>query len=394
MGMTNRAGQLRGLLWRLAVIMILTLLPTTRDTIRAQFEDVLPRPLYYLGDDQQIHRLEVDAEATSIITAEPMPITHFDVSPVDGALAYVTANQLIVTDNIGQGRLALFDGGALALEQGYVKVNDMLTREVTAPRWSPDGSQIAFGYGGVNLIPKAGGVAILTLANTTGDASASPDMPIGAKIYRPHAWSPDGTRLMATFNYVPEGGGYAIFPAAGGAAVEPKDAETGFIISCCEASWTADSSSVYVSSPAQGMVQAGLWLVNANTGEATTLIRGWQEGGDSNVKLVGMAHSLSDGKLYYFYGLGILDMGTAPLNMFRADGDGVSGQTMLRADAYEISEALWSPDGSGAVIADQSRFDYGNKLPPFYYPLRWLRADGGDVVTLPEVGQALRWGVQ
>jgi Tol biopolymer transport system component len=299
-----------------------------------------------------------------------------------------------VTDNIGQSRTVLFDGGTLTLDQGYVNVNDMLTREVTAPRWSPDGSQIAFGYGGVNFIPKAGGVAILALANTTGDTTNSPNMPVGAKIYRPHAWSPDGTRLVAAFNYVPEGGGYAIFPVAGGAALEPKDVETGFNIACCEATWSLDSSSVYFSSPAQGIVPAGLWLVNAATGDALTLIRGWQEGGDSSVKLVGMAEILSDGKLYYFYGLGVLDMGTAPLNMFRADADGLSGQTMLRADAYEISEAVWSPDGSGAVIADQTKFDYGNKLPPFYFPTRWLRADGGDVVTLPEVGQGLRWGVQ
>jgi hypothetical protein len=379
----------------MCLVIGLTLLGTVTPPSRAQNAPILPAPLYYIAGDQHIHRLETDNLTVSVITPgeEQEPVTAFDVSPVDGAVAYVTANKLFVADRLGENAAMIFDGGTLALTQGYVDVADMLTREVTKPMWSPDGTQIAFGYGGINVIPAAGGVAILALPNGAPDPNAPPEMPVGARIYRPHAWSPDGARLLVEFNFVPEGGGYAVLPLGAGAVTDFIDPATGFFVSCCEATWTPDSAAVYVSSPAQGLVEAGLWRVDSSTGEAANLIKGVPDG-STTVNLVGFAQVLTDGNLYYFAGQTTLDMGTGLMSMVRARPDGVSELTPLRTDTYEISEARWHPAATGAVIADQTAFDYANAQPPFFFPLRWLSVDGAQALSLPEAGRGLRWGTR
>ena len=57
--------------------------------------EVLPAPLYLLGSDGQIMRLEMDGTTLTRITEEAEPLTDFDVSPANGMLAYASGNSRI-----------------------------------------------------------------------------------------------------------------------------------------------------------------------------------------------------------------------------------------------------------------------------------------------------------
>jgi Tol biopolymer transport system component len=58
---------------------------------------VLPAALYYLNKDSggrmQIFRLDPDGVTVRQLTSEPVEIRMYDVSPVDGRLAYIVNNQ-------------------------------------------------------------------------------------------------------------------------------------------------------------------------------------------------------------------------------------------------------------------------------------------------------------
>ena len=96
----------------------------------------------------QIERLETDGVTRRAITDEATRITDFDISPVDGSLIYVTDNQLVQTDVAGSNRVVKVSGEPFDPQSPEGLVN----LQISAPRFSPDGKQIAFGLGGVNLI--------------------------------------------------------------------------------------------------------------------------------------------------------------------------------------------------------------------------------------------------
>ena len=97
--------------------------------------------------------------------------------------------------------------------------------------------------------------------------------------------------------------------------------------------------------------------------------------------------------LYYFFATatGFPESGYWPLSMYRAEFDGVTGQTQLRADSHPIGEALWVPDASGAVILDISSEAVRNTYP-FSGPLLYLKSDGSPTISLVDSGRMLRWG--
>src|SRR5512143_4135720 len=76
--------------------------------------DLLPHSLYFLRNDKagllQVFRLAKDGKTLQQITYEPAPVGSFDVSPLDGSVAYGSNNQLLLVDNNGSGRRILVDG--------------------------------------------------------------------------------------------------------------------------------------------------------------------------------------------------------------------------------------------------------------------------------------------
>lgn len=355
-----------------------TLQPTTEPD-----PGVLPAPLYFLADDQQIWRVETDGTTLTQITSEESPVTFFDVSPVDGSLAYVSNNFLLNVDAQGDSRAELASGGPLPAEDDWAgQVNGTLG----AVAWSPDGLSIAFGLGGVNIYDVLGGTHSLVIPSDPYPDVESGNVPEGpVRFFNPADWSPSGDRLLVNFSYWPEAGGMAVYELTTESLTDITNPDG---IVCCDARWNLDGSSVYWANPYAGMIPAGMWRADAPGWVGTNLIHGESEGG---WMMPQAPQQLNDSLLYYFYGAqDTFPEGNIPLQMTRSELDGVTNRELLRSDAYAASETLWADDASGAVILDLSTADTSQY--PFTGNLIWLPADGSPAVTIPKTGRQARWG--
>src|SRR5512134_191409 len=76
---------------------------------------LLPFSMYFLHTDSagilQVYCLEKDGKTVSQVTFEPVEVTSYDPSPVDGSVAYVSNNQLLLINADGGNRRMLLDGG-------------------------------------------------------------------------------------------------------------------------------------------------------------------------------------------------------------------------------------------------------------------------------------------
>ena len=141
--------------------------PVTPPTVTPTgLPSLLPHALFYEAKDgaghSQIYRLAPDGVTSAQLTSEPMDVGPFDVSPADGRIAYIANNQLILLNADGSGRTILVDGGPLDTDISY------LTSAVGMPRFSPDGSRLAYGLNGLNLYEFSGGTTTNVLTNQVG----------------------------------------------------------------------------------------------------------------------------------------------------------------------------------------------------------------------------------
>jgi Tol biopolymer transport system component len=310
-------------------------------------------------------------------------VSDFDVSARDGSLAYVSDNALITTDGLGHNRSVLVQGPQLAPERD----ESYYTAEITKPRWSPDGSRIAYGMNGINTIDAAGGTPAALLPN---DPIPGPNDPVTqtATLYWPYNWSPDGARMLIEIGYYRGEGVMGVLNLADNSA-QSLSSPQGYV--CCAPAWLPDSQSIVYANPVDGIVPPGMWRTNVTTGEDETLINGIAK---DAILSVANAFPTADNNLYYFYAVtkAPSDPGQSiALSMYRAQSDGVTDQTQLRTDAYVIGEALWAADASGAVIVDAKAALESGVYPPSG-PLYYLKADGSPAVTLADGGRLPRWG--
>jgi hypothetical protein len=347
---------------------------------------VLPAPLYYLapsGTTQQIWRIETDGTTRTQISQEAAGVNDFDVSTRDGSLAYVSGNALIKTDGLGNNPSVLVQGPQLAPERD----ESYYATEVTKPRWSPDGSRIAYGMNGINLIDATGGTPIAVRPN---DPIPGPTDPItqAATLYWPYNWSPDGARMLIEIGYYRGEGSLGVLNLADNSA-RSLSSPQGYV--CCAPAWASDSQTIFYANPIDGIVPPGMWRTDVTTGESETLINGIAK---DAVLSVANAFPTADNQLYYFYAVTKApnDPGqSVALSMYRSQSDGVTDQTQLRTDAYVVGEALWTADASGAVIVDaQAALESG--IYPQQGPLLYLKADGSPAISLGAEGRLLRWG--
>ncbi|HEY2981126.1 MAG TPA: hypothetical protein VGJ22_08095 [Anaerolineales bacterium] len=341
---------------------------------------LLPHSLYFLNNDGagllQVFRLAPDGTTLTQLTFEPALVNSFSASPVDGSLAFVSNNRLLLVNADGSGRRLLVDGGPM-------DENNPFLTSLGDPIWSPNGETIAFGQGGLNFYAVATGVSNRVLENQleNNDGFSFP-----RELYWPYRYSPDGTKLLTSLGYY-EGGSFAVYYPAGSALVRLSGADD---VICCSANWAADGSGFHIGRSTYGLWGPGLWRVDAATGAVTTLLSGIRLP-DGSFNLADSPYLAPDGQLYYFFAT--LDPGDdfinrAPLQLVRSAPDGVTGRTVLRPETYDrVNEALWLPDASAVIVASAPIEDVfqGGQAELVY-------TDGRPVVILAPYAYQMQWG--
>lgn len=361
----------------------------------APADAVLPAPLYVL-DTGQIVRIERDGVTRRQITNEAPPapdalaIVQFDASPVDGTLVYIVQGVgalpvLVRTDADGGNRTVLLD-----------------TLPVAAPLLSPDGATIALrvfedyerpgtNTPGLYLMPVAGGEPRLLLAD-----EPVTDLTVergDGRGFEAVAWSPDGTKLLVNaFSLSVEICELAIVDVASGAVVYLKAPAPDLVAACTAAAWTFDSTAVYfsVANPGNWFNEPGIWRGDASSGAATAVPV------EPANALLRMPFFAID-RLYAFVATAPDDNpayspAADPSEMmalsYTMSSVSLTGGTFaaLRSDAHELYNALWAPDGSGAVIFESN--------DPSAVRLIWLPTDGSPGIELLKGTDlyTVRWG--
>lgn len=347
-------------------------------------EELLPRSLYFLNNDNagitQIFRLETDGETLTQITFEPTAVGSYDVSQVDGSVAYVTGNQLFLINADGSGRRLLIDGGPVDPDYRYAE-------GINSPVFSPNAQTLAYGHKGLVLYAVSTGVSNVVLESRVTDPITGSLTP--AEIYIPQKYSPDGTKILITVA-IPNSDGISsgvYYPAADSLVL--LSGGDGARVCCGQQAWTSDSSALYVGIPFVGMFGSGLWRADASSGNMTTLLPA-ETGGNYN--LATQPYLAPDGQLYFFFAnlpSGGEFVSRAPLQLVRSEADGVTNRTVLLPETFQLmNEALWAPDASFviAAIAPSDQIYSGGTLELYY-----THAEAG-IISLAPFGQQLKWG--
>ncbi len=352
----------------------------TQQPAASPVPDLLPHSLYYLNHVEagltQVYRLAKDGKTVQQITFEPANVDNFDVSPVDGSVAYISNNQLMLVDSNGAGRRILVDGGP-------VDPNARFLNNVTSPTWSIDGQTIAYGHQGLNFYSVGDGSIKKVLDNKIDNQSLAFPMPI--ELYAPVRYAPDGTKLLVSIGFY-EGGASAVYRLADNTLTRFSRTDGSMV--CCELRWVPDSSGLYAASAAIGMVDSGLTYLDASTGSVAILLPGSAPDGTYNFAAGPQVGR--DGKLYFFFNnLPQIPMpGHTPLYLVRSGTDAVTGRTMLKKDPINfINEVLWAPDASLAIVAGGPTDEVWEGGPAeIVYP------DERPNVKLLDFAENLHWG--
>ena len=344
--------------------------------------DLLPHSIYFLNNDSanlaQVYRLERDGKSITQLTFEPAKVEGYDVSLVDGSVAYVSNNQLLTVNADGSNRSMVVDGGVR-------DENNPFLTSITNPVWSPNGQTIAYGYKGLNFYSIISGQSNRVLDNDIDDLGGGLFVP--REMYWPEKYTVDGSKLVITLGYY-EGASAAIYYPNGNALVRLSN-DAGAFICCGYTEWTADGSALYSAYPYMGMFMPGLWRVDSANGTVTTLVNG--DPGNGTFNYADAPYPGSDGQLYYFFTNQPNTSEFAsrpPLQMVRSGMDGVTNRTILRPETFELmNESLWSPDASFVIAAMAPVQDvYQGGRAELYY------ADGQPVISLLPFAVNMKWG--
>jgi hypothetical protein len=316
------------------------LIPQQTETLTDQTEGDLPHTIYFLSDTTenifQVWRLESSNYTSYQVTYESTDILDYTVSPVDGSVAYVVGNQLYWVDANGENRQLLVEGGPEENSDEF-----RYRRKLSSPRFSPDGSTLAFAQDGINLYAFDTGEVRKVVANMVEQADNGPIVP--SNIYSPEMWTADPNKLLVNVGFL-EGGTLAMLDLNTG-----EITRLGEGIVCCHPAISVDGNSVYVGSPILGMIDSGLWRYDTASGAGSVLLP--SQSGDETYNFVGWPVQLPSGELQYFYNnLPAFPTGEVPLTLVRSAADGVTNRVQLRSDLLQIREVLWAEDGSLALV--------------------------------------------
>jgi dipeptidyl aminopeptidase/acylaminoacyl peptidase len=308
---------------------------------------LLPHSMYFLNNDNkgliQVYRLEKDGKTIKQITFEPAKVDFYDVSLIDGSVAYVTNNQIFTVNADGSNRSMIVDGGP-------VDPNDRNAKYINGSLWSPDGQTIAYGYQGINIYSIAAGQSTLLLENHVKTENGFHT----GEFFAPVSYSPDGSKLLISIVVLASDGQTLGFFNLGNKSMVPV-IQTNHSI-CCSLQWTGDNNTLYGGFDSFNPFESpGLWRVNATRGVVTDLISSLA-GNENVLNFASHPFLAADGQLYYFYATQPYtqqdEVSRAPLQLVRSATDGVTGRTILIPDIFNtLNEALWAPDASFVVTA-------------------------------------------
>jgi hypothetical protein len=276
----------------------------------------------------------------------------------------VVNNQLYLIDRDGGDRRLLVDNASV--DPGATEF--ATTQRISAPRFSPDGRFLAYGYDGLWILDTATNEAVHLIQNETNPL----------KLYTPVEWAPNSLQLL--LNVATPDTNTIAFVNPG---VEPLITEVEIRNVCCQVAWSPDSSSLVVAAPFIGSVAAGLWRYDALSGERTELVPNQADG---LFQFAGWPLDLG-GSLRYFYASSAeVPSGDPLLFMVQTGSDGQAERTQLRPDAFgQIGEVLWALDGSLALVVQLGQDGISGSVV-------LASADERQLELLVDSAQSLRWG--
>jgi hypothetical protein len=315
---------------------------------------LMPHALYFLnnmgGGNIQVWRLSSDGATLTKITFEPYPVTDYAVSLANGSLAYITDNRLYYASTEKSKKALLIDGGRISQENPATP-DTASNQRISSPVWSPDGKSLAFGFGGINIFLPDDGKITRLLAN--GLASASNETGVGIQaVYAPYAWSPDSKRLMIEIELTGIGSTLGVFSPANSSLTrlhQPSAVPSNDLV-CCQASWSGDSTAIFVANFYIGLQRpGGLWRFDPASGAGTVLLPSIEKDGTYNY--VGWPLQLKDGSLLYWFTntpeKAEIEM---PMKLVASGSETIFNRTLLRPEAFSPQEALWSEQARLVVI--------------------------------------------
>jgi len=322
---------------------------------------LLPHSLYFLatdsGDVTQVFRLDKDGKTRKQVTSETGNVGNYAVSPMDGRVAFVVNNQIVMVNPDGSNRRMLIDGGV-------VDENNAFVNRIQNLVFSLDGQTLAYGHHGLNFYSLISGASTRAIEDQIKDMGNGMILP--TELYRPEKYSPDGSKLMVTLAYY-EGADAAFYDLQSKALTRLEDTP-GALICCDMALWSADGSRVYSANSAAGMFNPGLWQVDPASGDVTTLLASNYDTSEFN--LAKYPYLAPDGQLYFFFlASNTGEYSRTPLQLVRSAPDGVTGRTVVREEKFDtMNEALWAPDASFVIVAKAPSQDvYQGGVPSIVY---------------------------
>jgi hypothetical protein len=240
---------------------------------------VLPAPLLFINDENEIARMEVDGTTVTTLTSEPDLIIDFAVSPADGALAYLTI------DADGQGTTlvrANAEGGERAeLARGIIRgvtvaADGSVQAGVVGDAAGADGTGLQLGAWN---FPSDDSAPTQLAAASEPTQAADGTMNPGAH-YQPLAWSPDGSKLLMrlTMNFGPDAPagdigstGLALYDVG---AIQARDLlPLGAEPLCIDPAWARGSDAIVCANAAAiGPPTPALWRLDLANDSQETII--------------------------------------------------------------------------------------------------------------------------
>lgn len=352
--------------------------PTTLDAGNPdQQRDLLPHSLYYLSTDQdgryQIWKLAPDGKEPKPITAEKFNVDGFDISIQSANIAYLTNNKIIISDLDGRYIRTLVESEPDTGAQDW-----MIIKKVSVPKWSPDGSMIAYGLNGLILSDPEGENQITVLTNDF--TTLNDGYTIITEGYSPHSWSPDGNQILVNIQYF-EGGSKGLYVPAERSFIRLSGGDL-----CCYAAWAPDSRKIYTAGRLYYFT-SDMWVYDSASGKGTQLIQ--EKNSDERYNFADFPFA-TDTHLYYYYSCFEGEPPNAiPLTLYKAPIQNLAQITRLRSDAQFLTEILWSSDGSRFLGVQPPP---GGPVYPDHGPVVLIYPEDAPIIPILADGFHLRWG--